>query len=516
MVLLLLCSLAVEKTIFVKKMGGLLNSKNYLFNLVKLCGFSALSSAVANNTAVVAVFMASINQNRHLVPSRFLLPLSYASILGGTLTLVGTSTNLIVSGFVSEAGLPELNMFSTTPVAIFVVATSLFAVCFAAFVLPVHNRVQHVPNSYFIETQVSFSSSLIDKTVVENGLRDLGGLYLAELIRGDVLYSPVRPDFKIQADDKLFFVGDVTELSVLDKFKGLMVLNEDLANVKNNLVEVVVTAGASITGSTIKQSNFRSAFNATVIGVRRGQQKISGGLGKVKIYPGDALLLAIGTDFNKRDNLKKNFIVLNSMPFMRSLNMSQSVLVLLGFFTVLMLATFSILSLLKGLLLLLGCCLVIKVISFSEVRHRFPFEILAIVGSALAIASAMFESGLADMLAAALLIVSQDFGVLGAFIAIYLVTLLLTELITNNAAAALVFPVSLTLAEHFNADYMPFVMAVMFGASASFLSPFGYQTNLMVYSVGNYQLKDYFIFGLPVSVIYSVTALWAIHFIYPF
>ena len=517
LILLLLCSLAVEKTVFVKNIGKTFFTTNKVLNLVKQCVSSVFASGITNNTAVVSVIMASINQNKLLIPSRLLLPLSYASILGGTLTLVGTSTNMIVAGFVEDAGLPVLNMFSTTPIAIFVIVSCLIIMIPAAlFLLPSHQREDLAVNAYFIETKVAADSKLIGKSVINNGFRNLNALYLAEVIREGVLYSPVEPSFKIQANDKLLFVGDLNDLAMLNQFDGLLVLNESLASINNNLVEVVITADASISGKTIKQSDFRSQFNASVVGVRRGEQKLSGGLGRIILKPGDALLLAVGSDFQNRHNLKNNFIVLSSEYSVSCLDIKKSTLVLLGFLAVLGAASLSLLPLMKGLMLLLGVYVASGVIGFSEIRRRLPFEILIVVGSALAIAHAMFESGLATMLGDILLTLSQGYGVWGAFVAVYLVTLLLTELITNNAAAALIFPISIALTEHFGVSYMPFVMAVMFGASASFLSPFGYQTNLMVFSVGKYKIIDYIKFGLPISLTYSVTVLWVIPLIYPF
>jgi len=341
-------------------------------------------------------------------------------------------------------------------------------------------------------------------------------LFLAEVIRNDKLISPVDPNFQIQANDKLMFAGDVKDLTTLNKFDGLKVLNDDLASINNNLVQVVITADARISGKTIKQSNFRALFNATVIGVRRGGQKVTGGLGKVKLKPGDALLLAVGKDFKNRNNLKKNFIVLNDELGNGQFSSGLSKLVIAGFIFSLGMAAVGVISLLKSLLVLLGFYLAVGALSIAEIRRRLPFEIVIIVGSAITVAYAMQSSGLADYISQIILSVSSGYDAFGAFVLLFITTVILTELITNNAAAALVFPIGLTLANHFNADPMPFIMAVAFGSSASFLSPFGYQTNLMVYSAGQYKIKDYFKFGLPVSLVYCTTAIYVIPSVYGF
>ncbi len=517
LLLLIMCSFAIEKTTYIKSFGQQFFGKNKLVNLIKLCISCSFASGFTNNTAVVSTVMASINQNKDLVPSHLLLPLSYACIAGGTLTLVGTSTNLIVAGFVESAGLNTLSMFSTTPVAIIVLIASLAVMVPAAYFLLPTNKPDNLENNeYFIEAKVGLNSSLINKTVLENGFRNLDALFLAEVIRNDKLISPVDPNFQIQANDKLMFAGDVKDLTTLNKFDGLKVLNDDLASINNNLVQVVITADARISGKTIKQSNFRALFNATVIGVRRGGQKVTGGLGKVKLKPGDALLLAVGKDFKNRNNLKKNFIVLNDELGNGQFSSSLSKLVIAGFIFSLGMAAVGVISLLKSLLVLLGFYLAVGALSIAEIRRRLPFEIAIIVGSAITVAYAMQSSGLADYISQIILSVSSGYDAFGAFVLLFITTVILTELITNNAAAALVFPIGLTLANHFNADPMPFIMAVAFGASASFLSPFGYQTNLMVYSAGQYKIKDYFKFGLPVSLVYCTTAIYVIPSVYGF
>jgi len=198
------------------------------------------------------------------------------------------------------------------------------------------------------------------------------------------------------------------------------------------------------------------------------------------------------------------------------LSFGPSLAILLAFITVLGCAAAAVLPLLKGLLILLVIFLVTRVLSLSELRRRIPFEILIVIGCALAIGQAMLDTGLAAIIGSIITDISQDYGVIGSFVTLYLITWILTELITNTAAAALVFPIAITLSEYYGVSYLPFVIAVAFAASASFLSPFGYQTNLMVYSVGKYKVIDYFKFGLPISITYSATALYLIPKVYPF
>ncbi|WP_122082664.1 SLC13 family permease [Vibrio coralliirubri] len=529
LMVLIICSFAVEKTYHVRHLGASLFNGKFVPNYVKLLVVSSFTSAFSNNTAVVATLMGCIKKNLPSNASKYLLPLSYASILGGTLTLVGTSTNLIVSGFAQEAGLVPLSMLTTTPVAIVVVGICLVCLLCCIPLLPSSKtQEQHRENtSYFIEAQVlavANDQSLVGKTVFENGLRDLGSLYLSEIIREGGVITPVLPNEVLQSNDRLMFSGDINALETLQQFKGLKTVgavSEQDAHISQT-VEAILVADSVVVGKTIKQVKFRSLFDASVIGIRRGNQKLSGGLGNTVLQAGDMLLLAIGNDFKDRNNLKRNFVFLDGADFgnhsgeQQTLSKAQSRWVLGGFVAVIGLSAIGLLPLLKGLLILLGAYVITGILNVQYVRRRIPFEIIVIVGSALALAHAMQTSGLADTVSGSLLTLTNGYGVYGAFIGVFLATLLLTELITNNAAAAIIFPIALATAQQYGADPMPFVMAVAFGASASFLSPFGYQTNLMVYSAGNYSIKDYVKLGLPLSIVYSITALVMIPVVYPF
>jgi di/tricarboxylate transporter len=253
-----------------------------------------------------------------------------------------------------------------------------------------------------------------------------------------------------------------------------------------------------------------------VIAIRRGHDRLPGGLGQVKLQAGDSLILAPGGDFYQLPDLKREFVYISGLDLQTHLTQPQSNKVMAAFVAVLGLGIFDIVPLVKGLMVLLLGLVLFGSIKVSEMKRRFPIELLAIVGSAIGLAKLMIDTGLAGQISDALFYVLGDFGPYGAFIAIFVMTVVFTELITNNAAAALSFPVAYALAIGFGVNPLPFVMAVAFGASASFISPFGYQTNLMVYSAGNYRIKDYVTVGLPLSIIYSITVLTLIPLVFPF
>ena len=359
-------------------------------------------------------------------------------------------------------------------------------------------------------------SKLIGRTVEENGLRDLKDLFLAEIIRGDERIYAVTPQQIIRQNDVLLFVGDIKSVPLLRRFDGLKVVHDNHEKDIEHLVEVVVSQSSKFIGKTVKEARFREQFHAAVIAIRRGHDRLQGGLGQVQLQAGDSLILAPGKNFYSLPNLNREFVYISGFDLQTHLKPKQSNIVLAGFAAVLGLSIVGIVPLVKGLLVLLIGLLLSGTVKLSEVKRRFPIELLAVVGSAIGLAKLMIETGLAGQISDALFMVLGDFGPYGAFIAIFLMTVLFTELITNNAAAALSFPVAYSLAVGFNVDPLPFIMAVAFGASASFISPFGYQTNLMVYSAGNYRLKDYITMGLPLSIIYSITVLTLIPLVFPF
>ncbi|WP_022940484.1 SLC13 family permease [Psychromonas hadalis] len=515
LVLLMVISGALEKTRLIALISQCFSKGSYNQVIFKLTLSTAFLSSFMNNTAVVASLISAVKRNNQHAPSRLLIPLSYAAICGGTLTLVGTSTNLIVNSFVVEKGLPSLGFFEFTLVGLAGLVVGLFVLIVFSRLLPDRRVDNSDQASYFLEAKVKTGSPLIGKSISENNLRNLQQIYLAEIVREGDKICPVSPDEVIQEKDRLLFCGDVSSVSVLQDIQGLELFAEHQLT-GQNLVEVIISPSASLIGKTLKESYFRENFDAVVVAIRRGHSPLEGGLGKVELREGDTLVLAPGKNFEKSKDLRRNFVVISGIDASTRLDFTRSCSVIVGFISVILLSVFSIVPLFKGLLVLLIGSLLMGALNWNEVRRRFPLEIWAIVGAALSLAHLMSSSGLADWLGLLLQSSLNGYGVLAAFIAIYFVTLLLTELITNNAAAALVFPIAYSLSVAYGSDPMPFIMAVIFGASASFISPYGYQTNLMVYSAGDYEFKDYLKMGIPMSILYSAVVLFTIPLLFPF
>ncbi|MEW5251083.1 SLC13 family permease [Microbulbifer sp. 2201CG32-9] len=516
LIILLLVSVGIEKAHWLRAASDRLIQGSRTGSLARLIGVAALSSAFVNNTAVVAALAPAVRGQRRHPAGKLLLPLSYAAILGGTLTLIGTSTNLIVNSFILDRGLPSLDFFAFLPVGLGATVAGLVVLLMCNRLLPLGRSAQEPVTEYLLEAEVEEGSPLDGRSVEQNRLRQLETLYLVEIVRGGQIISPVGPTEIVHSGDKLIFSGDVRDLGRLQDIQGLRLfaLQDELLEME--LTEVVLAPNSSILGESLKSCQFRTRFDAAVVAMRRGGERLSGKLGEIQLRAGDALLLAVGPDFKHHRNIDKNFYVVSGNQLSRQLSRRDSWLLGLGFATVIAGAALGYFSLLKGLIVLLGGMIGVGIVTTAELQRRFPFRIWLIIASALVLAEAFSSSGLADLLATALKGSVAGAGPYLALVCVFLVTLVLTELMTNNAAAALTFPLAWSLAESFGVNWMPFVMAVAYGASASFLTPFGYQTNLMVQNLGGYHLRDFLRAGLPLTIAYSAVALILLPLVFPF
>ena len=514
LLLLLLVSIGIEKSQLVSWLSRGFQGKHLGSVITRLSVSSALMSAFINNTAVVSTLMSSLRHHNHFAASKLLLPLSYSAILGGMLTLIGTSTNLIVNGFVEQSGEPLLGFFDFTLLGLLVLSAGIVVLIIGARWLPDKRDDDNKATPYYLTAHVRDDSQLIGKTVEQNQLRELQALFLAEIQRGAEHICPVTPETVIAAGDELRFVGDLDAVSRLQQFPGLELLQQHQQ--QGELLEAVISYSSRLVGKSLKQLRFRHEYDAVVIAVRRGHERLQGGLGDLVLHAGDVLILSVGKHFPGQHQLSQEFVYVNGLAIATPLSKARSHWVLLGFVAALALSIFDILPLIKSLPVLLLAYVAGGAVSVNEIKNRFPLELWLIVGSAIGLAQLMIQTGVAGQIAAALLVLVDGSGAYGALVAVFVATWLFTELVTNNAAAALTFPIAYTIAQNLGVDPVPFFMAVAFGASASFISPFGYQTNLMVYSAGNYQLRDYVRLGVPMAVVYSFVVLVFLPLIYPF
>ncbi|KZX55727.1 transporter [Vibrio sp. HI00D65] len=510
LILLMICSVALEKTKLLRIITNYVIGPNYRLTWLRLFSLTTLSSAILNNTAVVSTMLAPIRNNPHHKASKLLLPLSYAAILGGTLTLVGTSTNLIVNSLVIDSGLPSLKFFDFTAVGLCLVLGCGVLLFILSPLLPERGKGSVEIRDYLIDAEVSVSSDLVGKTVEQNGLRHLESLFLVEILRSGRLISPVTPQEVIQPHDRLLFSGDVKKVTTLTQFDGLSLFASDSGLPLDNLSEVVIRPESHLIGKTLKHAGFRALFDAAVVAIKRDGEALSGKLGDVELQTGDYLVLAVGDDYASRNNIAKNFFLLNEVETEHCLGGWKEKLAIGGFLGAILLAAIGIVSLFKVMLILLGLLLLTGCLSANEVLRRIPKGIWLIISSALLLSQALSNTGALDGLK--YLVHSYDylFSPFMGLVVVYLLAWIMTELVTNNAAAALVFPIGIELASSLSVNPQAYILAIAFGASASFISPYGYQTNLMVFNAGQYKLQDFVKVGVPMCLLYGVIVLTAI------
>lgn len=521
LIILLLVSPVIEKTIFIPLISKkLFQTKRQGVALGRMGLFTVAFSAFLNNTAVVASLMGLVRKNPNFSPSKLLIPLSYFSIMGGIITLIGTSTNLVVNSLVQKSGLPGLGFFDFTPVGLAMAAIGLLYVIFILpKILPDNGKADAKADSkkYFVEVCVKADSPLIGKSIIDNKFRNLDNLFLIELVRKGNLISPVTPDELIEAGDILVFAGNLNQLGELANFEGIELLGEEISLLKDNLQEVVIRHGSPLIGKQIKQVNFRTRFDAAVVTVQRGDERIVGKLGLIQLMAGDVLLLAAGKEFYKHENLTKNFILLEKLEGEKTLSTTKSTVAIIGFVLAIVLNAMEVISLFKAIALLLLFFLALGYTSLKDLRLNFNIQLLLIIGSSLGISQVLFDSGVASLFSETIIqLFASGNSPHMALLGIYIGTAIVTEIVTNNAAAALMIPVSIAMAQQLGVDSKPFIMAVAYAASTSFITPIGYQTNLMVFGAGKYRFTDYVKGGFMLSLIFMLTAWYLIPKFFPF
>ncbi len=519
LLLLLQVSSVVERTVFVPQLSKqIFSGKNHRFTFFKLSTFSLLLSSHLNNTAVVASLMGVVRNNKLHPPSKLLIPLSYASIMGGVLTLIGTSTNLIINSFVIDKELPGLQFYDFFYVgAPLAIVGLIYLIWILPGILPDHGIKQTNKNSdYFVEAEVATDSKLVGKTVEQNGLRNMEHLFLAEIVRKEGLISPVTPYERIRSGDSLVFTGDIHQIHELRKFEGLKILDKFDDILKSNLQEVVIRHNAPIIGQRVKDSQFRTKFDAVIVAIRRGTERLSGKIGAMTLYPGDNLVLAVGTEFEKHRNLRRNFIFVSPVEANAAYTQQESNIILGSFLLAIVLAAMGWMSLFKVMVGLLFLYLGLGYLKLKNLRNNLNLDILLMIGSSLGLSAAMSNYGVDKDIGGFILGVLGTDTPMAALAGIYITTVIVTELVTNNAAAALMFPIAWSTAQQLGVDPMPFIMAIAYAASASFLTPIGYQTNTMVFSVGNYAFTDYFKGGIFLSILYGIVVILLTPYFFPF
>ena len=489
---------------------------------------ASLLSAFMNNTAVVAMLIPAVqdwSQRIRISASKLLLPLSYAAIMGGTLTLIGTSTNLVVDGLLQQQKGISLGMFELAWLGVPVLLIgSGFLLVFGDRLLPSRQgAVEQLDQAreYGVEVEITPGSPLIGKTIAEAGLRSLTYTYLAEIERRDTLLSAVEPDTPLEAGDLLFFIGASEGANELRKINGLQPASEDvqklnMAHHQRHLVEVVLGPDFPALNKTIRESAFRTRYKAVILSVSREGSRLPGKLGDIRFQVGDTLLLEAGQTFVDQYRFRRDFLLVSLLNNSTPPDFRKAPVALAWLAVLILLSATGLLSILEAAFIAAGGMLLTRCVTASRGRRAIDLSVLVVIAASFALGAAMTKTGAAQVLANLLLGGDTGMSPWFALAMVYLMTVIFTEMITNNAAAVLMFPVAMAVGEQLGVSFMPFAIAIMFAASASFITPLGYQTNLMVYGPGGYKMLDYVRIGLPLSLLTGSTAVLLIPFIWSF
>ncbi|MFD1349061.1 SLC13 family permease [Oceanobacillus caeni] len=490
----------------------------------------AMFSAFLNNTPIAVTFTPIIKnwcEEHGFSPSKFLIPLSYVTILGGTITLMGTSTNLVVHGMLLDYGLEGFSLFTLTVIGIPITLVGfLYLFTIGKKLLPDHKgfrqQVKEDVKSYIAEMEVEDFFPHVNQSVMKAGLRNLDGLYLIEIIRRNERVSPVRNSTIIQAGDRLIFAGEIATIAELQKINGLKLRTgtelelDDLKNGKTSLIEAVVSHQSVLLSKSIKQSQFRSRYDAGVIAIHRNNERIHGKVGDVILKPGDSLLLLAGMDFVEKYQQANDFYVVSQLDPPKTLNQDAwrdwfSITLFIGMIIV---VSIGWLSMVKAMALAVVILFITKMIHAEEAKKYIQFDVLLVIASSFGIGVAMTKTGLAEWIASGLLVVSASSGIIVVLIVLYILTNIFTEFLTNSAAAILMLPIGLEMAQSLELNPMGVAVLIAIAASASFITPIGYQTNLIVYGPGGYKFSDYVKVGTPLSVLVMITAITFIYHVW--
>ena len=485
-------------------------------------------SGFVNNTPLVAVGAPIVRgwaERNGIAATKLLMPLSFAAILGGVLTLIGTGPNLVVAGMLTAAGERGLGFFDLTPAALpMAIAGGVALVWLAPRLLPdrrtPHEQLATHQRDYTLRLRIQPDGPLDGHTVAEAGLRDLPGTYLATVARPHDTERPASPDTVLHGGDELAFVGNVHAVNDLLQRPGLIeaeraqtaVLDGD----RHGLVECIVSANSHLVGTTLKQVSFRGRYGGAVVALHRAAQRVPGKLGTVELHAGDALLVLGEPGFVDRCEGHRDFaLVLPHQPAPTPPAPGRQAVTLATFVAMVVAAATGLLPVTTAVLAACAVLVATRTIGFSQAIEALDLDILLIVAAAIGLGEVVAASGLDAVLADAITAAAAATGPALALAIVALGTIALTEVLTNVAAAALMLPVALDVADRIGADPTGFGVAVALAASASFLTPIGYQTNTIVYGLGGYRFSDYWRLGLPMAAISLTTIVIAVPLLWP-
>jgi len=501
-------------------------SRNHYTALVVIMVTVTVMSAFVNNTAAVAVFIPLVTvlaNRRRIAASKLLIPLSYASQFGGVCTLIGTSTNLLVSAISEEAGYGAFSMFEFTRMGLVLFAAGVaFFLLFGRWLLPARPApelsITYQLGEYITELRIRGGSPLVGKSVVESRLGEDHDITVLRVRNaGEDGWAPLRRT--LQPDDVLLVRGSLPDLIRLRGTMGLRInadfelRDETLQSKDLRVVQALVAPGSRLVGHTLKETDFRNRYRALVLGMQRKGETINDKLSSVRLRLGDALLIQ-APEAQIRDLRRgEDLIILNEIP--GSVLRHKAPLAIGILVVVVGLAAFDVLPILVAALL--GCVALVmtRILQPEDAYRAINWQVIFLLAGVLPLGVAMHNSGAAGWLAEQTVALVGDSGPVAILAAFYLLTAIMTETMSNAAAAVLLAPIAISTAEQIGVDPRPFLMAITFAASTGFSTPVGYQTNTMIYNPGGYKYSDFLRAGVPLNLIFWVLSvifiprLWA-------
>lgn len=503
--------------------------KNLHTALVRMTLPTCAMSAFMNNTPLVAMMLPVVSEwakKCRISVSKLLIPLSYATVLGGTCTLIGTSTNLVVHGMLKKQPGYEggFGMFTITWIGL---PTAVVGLAYLLFVgkrlLPDRKPVlsiQDDPREYTVEMMVEPGSVLVGNSIEEAGLRHLPGMFLVEIEREGNVLAAVGPQERLQANDRLIFAGIVESIVDLQRIRGLVpatnqVFKLNAPRSKRCLIEAVVSNTCKAVGRTIRDAKFRTTYGAAVIAVGRNGERIRRKIGDIVLEAGDTLMLEAPPTFVEQHRNSRDFYLVSQVEDSTPPRHDRALVAVAILATMVVLAATGLLPMLQAAMIAAGLMIVFRCCTTTVARRSVEWSVLTVIAASMGLGKAVEVSGLAQAIAGNLLSFAGDHPWV-ILVVLYGVTMVLTELITNNAAAALIFPIAFATAQKLGINFTPYAAAIMMAASASFSTPIGYTTNLMVYGPGGYRFTDYFKVGVPLNLISWTLSVLIIPLAYPF
>lgn len=486
----------------------------------------AVLSSFVNNTPIVAImtpYVFNWGKSNNISPSKLLIPLSYATIMGGMITIIGTSTTLVLNGFLTDFNVPSFHAQDLLMIGLAVSLTGItFMLVLGNKLLP--DRTDILENfkknqrEYLIETQLAYNSPMIGMSVIEAGLRNLRGMYLVEIIRDDEIISPVEPTEILEKNDVLIFAGntdDVVEL--INAGSGLVLPHSARTHdgiPKVNVVEAVVSNNSSLVGMTAKESEFRTRFDAAIIAIHRNGERLSGKIGDIKLYQGDLLLLFAGPSFEEKADINRDVFLISTLKEIVKPQKNRVISFLLIALLAILMLILGYFTLFTSLLIIFAIMVGFRMITVQDVKRESDLNLIGILVFSLALGQAMVKTGAGNLIAEWILSITSQHGMIAIIGSLLVLTTLLTSFITNVGAVSIAFPLAYAMSNSLGVEGTPLYLAIAYAASAAFLTPIGYQTNLMVYGPGGYTFRDFFKVGVPVTLVYLTTVLCCIMFMF--